>query len=421
MLQDFLSALQEPIAETPVTPPEQLSTGDKIYLAIKGARDPEFRKRVVDPMLAEQKSYPARKAAATNASRAERIKELQSGVAAEALVQNAKSRQGIAQAAVDRARAAVAKGGRIRVLEEAVRDDKGNVIGKANAPYVEDTDENGHQILRRLEMVSTGPGGEEVRTVATPKPTKPSIVTDATGNQRVVDAFTGKDVASAGFKQPSPGIQQSAARAVSTISGFADFEKVYDDYQTQQLGVNPSLGKRLIAQGRGMLSEKFPKTGEVLDIPTSNFITARRAALNRYIKDVTGAQFSIKELERYESQLPGPGAPKESAIPKIRALVNQSLDQLRAFIRQNGGLQAMVNDPDFQAKVAKYTDFSEFHADPNNPATQRWYEQGSAVEAGPPAAAGPPPGVPAGSTRAGRSRKTGKTLWRSPSGQLWSE
>jgi hypothetical protein len=80
----------------------------------------------------------------------------------------------------------------------------------------------------------------------------------------------------------------------------------------------------------------------------------------------------------------------------------------------------MIDNPALQAKLAAETDFAEFHPDPANSATQKWYNEGSGAEA---AGAAPtlPQGIPAGSRRVGRSKSTGKSLWRSPDGKLWSE
>lgn len=431
ILQDFLAALQAPAPATPVEAPGDLSVGDRIYYALKGARDPQFRKTVVEPMLAERASFPQRKAAAAQADRAARLKELGAaytatttgalkGAQAAAVPGQTEAKLITAQAARDKVAAAIKKGGKIRYLIE--RDSAGNPV---NAGYVEDTDENGTPILRRIEMVGPGEGGEEVRTLGTPRPVPGKVITDETGAQKLINPNTGAEIKPQGFRQPSPGIQTSAARAVSTIAGFNDLRKVYDEYQKSQLGASPSLGSRLLTQARGAAASKFPGTAAVLDPATTNFVRARRAALNRYIKDVTGAQFSIKELERYESQLPGPGEGPETALPAIQALVNQSLEQLRAFIRQNGGLKAMISDPALQAKLASETDFSAFSADPNNPTTQKWLNEGtpqadlSAMQSSAPA--GLPPGVPAGSTRAGISKKTGRPIWRSPDGKLWME
>jgi len=427
LLQEFLGALQEPEEEAVAAPPE-LSVGERLFHAIKGAREPEYAKRVVEPMIAERKNFGTKQRALAGQKRQARVKELGGAYSAaqlgklraaqaEAVPETTAARKMTAEASRDRAAAAVKRGGKIRNFIEAVKDQSGQVVGQVNAPYVEDVDEDGNQILRRIEMVSKGPEGEEIRTLATPRPTVPKVMTDETGKQTLVEPFTGKQVGTGMNKPPSPGIQQAGARAISTIAGFKDMEAVYRDYQATQLGPSPSLGKRLITQGRGKLTEKFPSTMAVMDPKTINFVRARRAALNRYIKDVTGAQFSIKELERYESQLPGPGEGPETAIPAIQALVNQSLEQLRAFIRQNGGLNAMIANPELQKKLAQETDFSAFVPGPN---TAKWLDEGApAPEAE--AAETAPAGIPPGSHRAGRSRKTGRPVWRDPSGKLWSE
>lgn len=435
LLQDFLAALQEP-EESPIQPPRPLSQNERIYLAFKGARDPEFRRTVVDPMLAERRNYPARAAMAAQSSRQQRRQalgqalgavssaKLREAQAAAAPV-NAAARATSAEASKSRAEAAVKRGGKVHKIIEAVKDAAGNIVGSVNAAYVEDVDEAGKPILRRIQMVSPGmgEGGETVSVPGSLRPNAPITVTDATGTQKLVDRYTGKEVApKIGQKQPSPGIQTAAARAISTVAGFDDFTKVYSDYQTTQLGANPSLGSRLLAQGRGALGERFPKVGEVVDIPTSNFITFRQAALNRYIKDVTGAQFSIKELDRYERQLPGPGAPPESAIPKIRALLNQSLEQLRAFILQNGGLKAMISSPALQKRLEEETDFSFTPPAPEDvPKLEAWLAGGTEAQSAQPKGGGLPVGIPVGSKRVGRSRTTGKPLWRSPDGKLHQE
>jgi hypothetical protein len=430
ILQEFLSALQEEPEEEVIAPPPKLGIGERLYHALKGAREPEYAKRVVQPMVAERRSFPARQRLLKEQQRQARIKELGAAYGA-AQLGKLRSAQAAAvpattaaktmsaEAARDRAAAAVKRGGKIRVLME--HDANGNPI---NAPVVEDTDEDGNPILRRINVVAETAEGETVKTLATQRPVAGKVIADETGKQTLISPYTSEPITPPGgaagpdrFKSPSPGIQQAGARALSTIAGFKDMEKVYQDYQATQLGPSPSMGKRLMTQGRGKLTEKFPATMAVMDPKTINFVRARRAALNRYIKDVTGAQFSIKELERYESQLPGPGEGPETAIPAIQALVNQSLEQLRAFIRQNGGLNAMIANPELRKKLAAETDFSAFVP---GPATQKWLDEGvPEAEAG--ATETLPAGIPPGSHRAGRSRKTGRPVWRDPSGKLWSE
>jgi hypothetical protein len=164
---------------------------------------------------------------------------------------------------------------------------------------------------------------------------------------------------------------------------------------------------------REALGGVFPRIQEQADPEMAIFMATRRAALNRYIKAVTGAQFSIAELDRYEAQLPGSGADEAVADTKIRLLAQQALAEFKVLVAQNGGLEAIARDPDLQKKIGILgLDIERARA---------------AIGAEPPesaeeaAASALPPGIPEGSTRAGRSKRTGKTVWRSPDGKLWSE
>ena len=428
LLEDFISALQQPPQVT-LQEPKPLSINDRIYLALKGARDPEFRKRVVDPLIAERANYPAARAQEQEALRQQRIKELGNavttasltdlrGAQAAAVPETTAAKTLAAQAAMERAKAAFKKGGKPYTIPNVVIPDgylgaggpgiefgitdpdtgERHVMGyrRANIRGVVITDEKGTQTLENPYMNQPGqptqgsPGGKSLDQPGPPGPGGTAAVPAPAGPGRLQTGGISK--------QPGPGIQQAVAQSVSTIDGFAELKGAYT--RIRQSG--STYGR----MGREYVGNMFPRIQEAEDPEMAIFIATRRAALNRYIKAVTGAQFSIAELTRYEAQLPGAGADDAVADTKIRLLAQQSIATLRTLVAENGGLEAIIRDPQLQKQLDLFI---------VNPAQAR-KALGLGASTGDMTtdAASTPPGITPGSTYAGRSKSTGRRLWRSP-------
>jgi hypothetical protein len=116
---------------------------------------------------------------------------------AAAVTENAASRKMTAEAARDRVANAIRKGGKVRIVME--KDTAGNPV---NAPYVEDQDEDGNTILRRINMVGPGEGGEEVQTLGTQRPSPGKVITGPTGEQKLVNPNTGEEIKSKASSGP---------------------------------------------------------------------------------------------------------------------------------------------------------------------------------------------------------------------------
>jgi hypothetical protein len=75
------------------------------------------------------------------------------------------------------------------------------------------------------------------------------------------------------------------------------------------------------------------RLGGALAPDYAKYVADRRAALNAYIKSTTGAQFSVKELERYETQYPEPFDPEDVAERKLQVLAERALIDMQAKLR----------------------------------------------------------------------------------------
>ena len=149
-------------------------------------------------------------------------------------------------------------------------------------------------------------------------------------------------------KQPPPGVGQSFAdknRFAGSLNGVLDLHR---------------LGRESIASG--MLGP-FGKVGEVVsDVaagskygrafvgdPEVKFKQQMRWGVYQYVKAQTGAQFSITEMDRYESQFPTLADSPERAsmmLQSAAAMIIRDINNMRA---QWGGLRAPGYTPDMQA------------------------------------------------------------------------
>lgn len=131
---------------------------------------------------------------------------------------------------------------------------------------------------------------------------------------------------------PPAGIVNSVAADTSNLQGL---DSVWSAYNTirQQTGDQTPMGKYLRTVG----TEKF-RLASALFPDYAQYIATRRAALNAYIKSVTGAQFSVAEMQRYEKQYPEPWDDEQTAAKKLQTLRDRALSDMEAKIRAFPGV-----------------------------------------------------------------------------------
>lgn len=424
LLQEFIAALQEP-PKAMVQAPPPISDNDRLYMALRGSVDPEFRKRAVEPALAERASYPTRLMAAQEDARQQRVKELGSAVAqvglfdlrgaqAGAIPETTVAKTLSAQAAMLRARRAFEMGGKPYTIPNVVIPEGFPFAGEPGVefgitdPMTGERNAIGYRRKSIRGVVITNEKGTQTLQDPTirsgPTPGSPGG-TPAPGTAPAGAPPSSRQLATGGIsKQPGPGIQRDIAQNVSTIDGFAELVGAYDRIAKSGTGYG--------RMARETAGGYFPRVQEREDPEMAIFVATRRASLNRYIKAVTGAQFSIAELERYEAQLPGSGAGREVAMTKISLLAKQAIETFRTLVAQNGGLERIARDPELQKQIGIVS------LDVPLARKALGLEQAPAEAASAP---GLPPGITPGSTLVGRSKSTGRPLWRNPAGKLEME
>lgn len=413
LLSQFIAALQqEPQAD--IQSPKPIGVGDRLFLALKGARDQEFQKRVVEPLIEERATFPTRVAEAQESARRQKVKELGSAIGQVGQFnlrgERAATEESKRTANLARAQKAFQAGGKpYKFTDIQLPDGSPGIEWGIIDPTTGDrivlgtrakskrgvviTNERGLQTLQDPYVDPGGPGGQGGVTGGSPG---------------------GKTLQTTGIPKPiSPGIQRDVAQNISTIDGFAALKQAYAEIA--------SSGTQYGRMGREFVGEFFPRIQEKDDPRMSIFVATRRAALNRYIKAVTGAQFSIKELERYEAQLPGAGADAHVADVKIRLLADQAIATFKVLVAQNGGLDAIAADPELMKQLGIISlDVGLARKALGLDAGPSAAQEGTVAQTSP-TGSQPPPEIPPESTFAGKSRSTGKIIWRLPSGKLWRE
>lgn len=168
--------------------------------------------------------------------------------------------------------------------------------------------------------------------------------------------------------QPTPpeGTVTSIAGDVSNLAGLSD---VWDSWRELK-------GK---TEGAGSLTDRFgqvvgtalgeSKYGGWLAPEYAKFVANAKTSLNRYIKQQTGAQFSITEMNRYDAMWPKAWDAPDVAKEKIQKLQEQALIDMRSRLGSHPGAgpaAAGVRTPNIgpmSGKMLKASDFNKI-ADP---------------------------------------------------------
>jgi hypothetical protein len=139
--------------------------------------------------------------------------------------------------------------------------------------------------------------------------------------------------------------------AVNNKEAKDSLDMLVSAYNTarQQFGIeylNPSALAKVRAKiSQGLSKHQWLRDLEVAGISAPKFLqfdAARKRSLNSYVKAQTGAQFSIKELDRYEAQFPLPWDDPETARSLLEALAAAAVGRMQSLITQYGGLQRMM-------------------------------------------------------------------------------
>jgi hypothetical protein len=152
------------------------------------------------------------------------------------------------------------------------------------------------------------------------------------------------------YPTPPAGVVQSVAAGTATMGGLDDLEQAYQ--KIHDTVSNRPFSKQVIGTYVGE-----SRVGGKLAPEYAEYTASRRAALNAYIKSVTGAQFSVKELERYEGQYPEPWDSPELAHQKIQVLRDRAKADMEAKLRAFPGAGGAA--PQTETPVAPQTETPE--------------------------------------------------------------
>lgn len=132
------------------------------------------------------------------------------------------------------------------------------------------------------------------------------------------------------YPPPPAGVVSSVAASTATLGGLDDIWRAYQEIHEKTAGEGGYLD---IARQRVGTFVGETRLGGALAPEYAKYTSSRRASLNAYIKGQTGAQFSVKELERYDTQYPEPWDPPEIARSKIDELRQRALNDMQAKLR----------------------------------------------------------------------------------------
>lgn len=139
--------------------------------------------------------------------------------------------------------------------------------------------------------------------------------------------------------------------AVNNVEAKQALNQLVGAYNTarQSFGIeyaNPSALAKIRAKlSQGLSSRQWLRDLELAGISGPKFLqfdAARKRALNSYVKAQTGAQFSLRELDRYEAQFPLPWDDPETARALLEALAAAAVGKMNSLITQYGGLEKML-------------------------------------------------------------------------------
>jgi hypothetical protein len=210
------------------------------------------------------------------------------------------------------------KGQRVRITDFFDRYEPDRLLGRA---YGEETPQN-------LAFLST-PEGFVPSSRQTGKAASGPVVNPATG--RIA------------YPTPPAGIVTSVAQGTATIAGLESLYTAYQDIRAKTAGEGGMMD--VARQGVGTFVGET-RMGGALAPEYAKYTAARRRALNSYIKAMTGAQFSVKELTRYDTQYPEPWDPEEVAVEKIKQLREQAMTDMQAKLRAFPGAGAAAPQPE---------------------------------------------------------------------------
>lgn len=137
---------------------------------------------------------------------------------------------------------------------------------------------------------------------------------------------------------PAEGSINNIAADAASLQGTDEALNAWRDIHTIAMkGDEDSLANAVVSWGKlrgvenfDVLSTQFPEY--------ANYLSKTWAAINVYIKQQTGAQFSVQEMERYVSMFPKPWSPESVAKTKIEALQQRALSDMQARIAANPAL-----------------------------------------------------------------------------------
>ena len=390
LLQEFIAALQQPPQAT-VQKPKPISTGDRIYMALRGAQDPEFRKRVVDPLLAERENYPGALAGAQESARQQRVKELGTAVAQTSLF-NLRGEQ----AATEESK---------RTLNLAKAQKAFQAGGK---PYTMDN----------VRMPDGSPGieygivdpttGERVPIGVRPKAVRGQIAYDATGNAVLADPTIrnvggtqkpGAEFDAKGFPTqppPPPGMGFSkpptfqavkeATSMVDLAAQFSEAERAFND----AVQADPDTIKQIMAGGIANYVGNNPALQPIFSRthPQAAYAMGQLNGLSAVIDKVrTGnSRFSIELYHRLRTLVPQVGDNPDVAVKKFASLRRVLQAHLVTLQKLEPNLGESLKPAMEEATTNSV-----------------------------------PAGITPGSVKVGRSKSTGRPLWRNPAGKLEME
>jgi hypothetical protein len=187
-----------------------------------------------------------------------------------------------------------------------------------------------------------------------PKFVPPRTLSSPTGFQNM-DPVTGKTtpVTTQGgapvYPQPPAGVVSDIAAGTANLQGLEALRSAYQKIRSETTDswdatkvVGTMAGETRLG---GMLAPNY-----------ASYTASRRASLNAYIKSVTGAQFSVAELQRYEGQYPEPWDDEALAEQKIQALSQRAIADMQAKMRAfpgSAGAGPQVSAPQSESIVDK--------------------------------------------------------------------
>lgn len=185
--------------------------------------------------------------------------------------------------------------------------------------------------------------------------------------------------------QPPQGVVTSVAGEKATLQGLDVLGDAYVKVHDKTKG-----DESLYAKGKQMIGTAIgeSRVGGAFQFskPYAEYTASKRASLNAYIKSVTGAQFSIKELKRYDSQYPEPWDPPDLAKEKLQDLAQRSVSDMQtklAAYPSAGSAPGPLRSrgPAF-GKILPESSFDSIPVDKRESEKQRFIKDGGTITKG---------------------------------------